>query len=82
MHATYRGFCMLGPRATTFALHALITFCSLAATSLWAAHGHTAVVSDLPQDYASARAWLDGGSPYAPLAELIERYGFGKPPTR
>jgi hypothetical protein len=31
---------------------------------------------DLPQDYVSARAWLDGDSAYLPLTELYDRYGF------
>jgi hypothetical protein len=70
---------MSGSRATAFALHTLATFAVLACASYWVSHGRKVPVSDLPQDYASARAWLDGDSAYRPLGELLVRYGFPPP---
>jgi len=36
--------------------------------------------NDFTSDYLSARVWLDGGEPYAPLPQLIDRYlGKGTP---
>lgn len=70
---------MSRPRRAAFALHAIVTFAVLALAYSWVSRGRTAVVTDLPQDYASARAWLDGDSPYLPLAELHVRYGFPPP---
>src|SRR5262245_28753775 len=61
------------------ALTTLLTLAVLAGTSGWVARDHRTVLSDLPQDYSSARAWLDGDSPYRPLGELLVRYGFPPP---
>jgi len=37
-------------------------------------------INDYTPDYVSARAWVDGGDPYAPVNQLIERYiGNGTP---
>ncbi len=70
---------MSGRRSTAIALHALVTFIALAGASTWVARDRKAAVSDLPQDYTSARAWLDGDSAYRPLGELLTRYGFPPP---
>ena len=32
------------------------------------------VDSDFPQDYVSAREWIEGGDPYAPMAELTHKH--------
>lgn len=68
----------MSPRRSLL-VHTLVTFGTLAAASLWVARDRTAAVSDLPQDYASARAWLDGDSAYLPLGEMLVRYGFPPP---
>ncbi len=54
---------------------AAITFAVLWATSSWALRESRAHGDDLVQDYVSARAWLDGLSPYRALDELRERVG-------
>jgi hypothetical protein len=69
------------PSWRSLLVHTLVTFAGLTAASLWVARDRTAAVSDLPQDYASARAWLDGDSPYLPLGTLLVRYGFPPPPA-
>ena len=65
-----------------FTVHTLITFTVLAGTSAWVAHNRRAAISDFPQDYVSARAWLDGESPYRKLGELYDRYGIVHDPER
>ncbi len=62
-----------------FASSAAVTLAGLAATSAWVAHGRGVAVTDLPQDYASARAWLAGEPAYAPLADLQPRAGLPAP---
>ncbi len=54
----------------------LLTLASLSATFAISAGQRPPASRDLPQDYVAARAWLDGGSPYQPLADLYQRYGF------
>jgi len=67
---------MSGSRAAAFAFRSLLTFALLAAAWLGLFRGQSVAVSDLVQDYVSARAWLDGESAYLPLDDLLPRYGF------
>lgn len=52
-----------------------VTFAVLWATLSWTLRESRAHGDDLVQDYVSARALLDGLSPYRPLDELRERVG-------
>jgi hypothetical protein len=52
-----------------------ITFATLAALAGFALRESRAHGDDLVQDYVSARAWLDGESPYLPLNDLRARAG-------
>src|SRR5262245_22041300 len=67
---------MSGRFAAEIACYTIVTFVVLGAASMWVARDRTIIVTDLPQDYTSARAWLEGGSAYRPLDELLVRYGF------
>src|SRR6187551_3468268 len=71
---------MSGLRGLT--VHTLITFAVLAGVSAWVARDRRSAISDLPQDYVSARAWLDGQSAYGPLGEMYTRYGIVHDPER
>jgi hypothetical protein len=58
-------------------LQIAITFAVLAATTLLVLRAYPkANGNDLIQDYVSARAWLDGESPYQTLDQLRARIGF------
>ncbi|WP_439623191.1 hypothetical protein [Gemmata sp.] len=71
---------MSQPRSAATALHALITFGTLTACYLGLSGGRVAVVTDLPQDYTSARALLHGGDPYESLFTLQPKHGLDPPP--
>lgn len=58
------------------ALQTAITFAVLYATTFLTLRQSRAHGDDLVQDYVSARAWLNGESPYQTLTELRERVGF------
>jgi hypothetical protein len=59
--------------------HSLLMIVGLATAFSVGSGDRQAAARDLPQDYASARAWLDGASAYQPLSELFDRYGFPPP---
>lgn len=70
---------MFAPRPTSrrlVAAQAALTFALLLATTPFTLRRSNARGDDLVQDYVSARAWLDGESPYQPLNRLRERAGF------
>lgn len=56
--------------------YSFLTTVGLAITFILGSGDGRAAARDLPQDYVSARAWLDGDSAYRPLSELYDRYGF------
>ena len=62
------------------ALHAVVTFAVLTTCYLGVSGGKVAVVTDLPQDYTSARALLHGDDPYESLFTLQPKHGLDPPP--
>lgn len=57
-------------------LYSLLTTTSLSIAFTLVTGQRGFAARDLPQDYAAAKAWLDGSSAYKPLDELYARYGF------
>lgn len=65
--------------ATRVILCTLLTSTSLSITFGLVSGRQGSAARDLPQDYAAARAWLDGTSAFQPLVELYAHYGFPPP---
>jgi hypothetical protein len=58
----------------------LLTLAVMSSLYLWVTGGRLTVVTDLPQDYTSARALLHGDDPYESLFTLQPRHGLDPPP--
>ena len=63
-------------KSLTFVGRVFLTFVGLAGAMAASFGDCRPAARDLPQDYAAARAWLDGDSAYQTLDALYERYGF------